>query len=272
MLTPVDIENKEFTKTFRGYDVTEVEEFMRSLVADYERLYRSNADLKEKNATLNDTIGTYRGMEETMQNAILAAQRTAEDIKKTAYERAEVIVKDAERRAAEAIGKANAAIAQLEKTYLFMQGEMNGFKAKMNALLATYMQLLSEMPERPAGSQAFQALQNAAQEEPITAPPAAPVVTEDSSLEDTNTFSMPSAKENSQGSVSSETETDVKVARKTNPLVEELLQQKKREQEAQEAPAVTKQTVDKEVPEGITSINLEDLEDFDVFSDNDDNE
>ena len=46
MLTPVDIENKEFTKTFRGYDVYEVDEYMKDLVADYEKLYRENAELK----------------------------------------------------------------------------------------------------------------------------------------------------------------------------------------------------------------------------------
>ena len=57
MLTPIDIENKEFTKAFRGYDIYEVEEFMKNRVADYEKLYRENAELKEKNAMLGDTIG-----------------------------------------------------------------------------------------------------------------------------------------------------------------------------------------------------------------------
>ena len=44
----VFVENKEFTKAFRGYDIYEVEEFMKGLVADYEKLYRDNAELKEK--------------------------------------------------------------------------------------------------------------------------------------------------------------------------------------------------------------------------------
>lgn len=48
MLTPVDIENKEFNKSFRGYDIDEVEEFLQTLVTDYEKLYRENASLKEK--------------------------------------------------------------------------------------------------------------------------------------------------------------------------------------------------------------------------------
>ncbi len=264
MLTPVDIENKEFTKAFRGYDVYEVEEFMKGLVADYEKLYRDNAELKEKNALLNEAIGNYKGMEETMQNAILVAQRTAEDTKKNAYERAETILKDAERRAAEAISKANQSIANLEKTYLGMQSEMNGFKAKMSALLSTYMQLLSEMPEK-ASSKAF---------ESITAqPPTTAEVIDEIDQQNTNTFVFPSGEEEKQedapGCVPAEplnTDTGFETERKPNPLVEELLQ-KRKEQNEDEDFSVVKQTVQTEQGETVSAINLDDLKDFDVFSD-----
>ncbi len=267
MLTPVDIENKEFTKTFRGYDIYEVEEFMKGLVADYEKLYRGNADLKEKNAMLNDTIGTYKGMEETMQNAILVAQRTAEDIKKNAYERAETIVKDAEHRAAEAISKANTAISQLEKTYLSMQSEMNSFKAKMNALLSTYMQLLSELPEKTAASRAFETLQNSAPMEPIKAAPA-PIMEEEPVSGDTNTFNLASLKkEVKMVTKIEEAEPAIEIERKPNPIVEELLQKNKVEQSQEEPISVGKQTIEKETPNEISSINLNDLKTFDVFSD-----
>lgn len=256
MLTPVDIENKEFAKAFRGYDVYEVEEFMKTLVADYEKLYRENGELKEKNAMLNEAIGSYKGMEETMQNAILVAQRTAEDIKQNAYERSETIVKDAERRAAETIDTANRAISGLEKTYLGMQREMNGFKAKMSALLSTYMQLLKEMPEQSAPS-----TQSRFEPAPApTAPPAAvPKEPEPENKEDTNTFNFsslpkepgaheaaPAAKlpeepptwtpipgtEKKKKPIASAPATGFQTERKLNPMVEELLRKKKEEQEA----------------------------------------
>ena len=262
MLTPVDIENKEFTKTFRGYDVYEVDEYMKDLVADYEKLYRENAELKEKNALLNEAIGNYKGMEETMQNAILVAQRTAEDTKKNAYERAETITKDAERRAAEIISKANQAIANLEKTYLGMQSEMNGFKAKMSALLSTYMQLLSELPEK-ASTKAFESIS-------IQAAPAQ--VVDEIDQQNTNTFVFPSTAEEKQeesapGCAPVEplaSDTGFETDRKPNPLVEELLQKRK---EQKEDFSVVKQTVQTEQGETVSAINLDDLKDFDVFSD-----
>ncbi len=146
MLTPVDIENKEFNKSFRGYDIDEVEEFLQTLVTDYEKLYRENASLKEKNAMLQETIGNYRGMEETMQNAIIAAQRTAEDIKRNAYHRAENITREAQTRANESIASADKTIQELENSYLALQGEVDAYRARMRSLLETNLKLLDDMP------------------------------------------------------------------------------------------------------------------------------
>jgi len=252
MLTPIDIENKEFTKAFRGYDIYEVEEFMKNLVADYEKLYRENAELKEKNAMLGDTIGNYKGMEETMQNAILVAQRTAEDIKQNAYERAETIVKDAQRRAAEAINNANRSIRDLEKNYLSLQSDMSGFRAKMNSLLSTYMQLLSDLPEQKEQKGALfnQVQAGLEQEEPLVR--SSDHNEPENNYENTNTFTLPSLIREPEASSSAperdakpvaEDNAEKKVApaiplrqttgldpeRKINPVVEELLR-KKREQ------------------------------------------
>ncbi len=146
MLTPIDIENKEFAKAFRGYDIDEVEEFLHVLVADYEKLYRENASLKDKNAMLQETIGSYRGMEETMQNAIMAAQKSAEDIKRNAYNRAENITREAQTRANESIASADRTIQELENSYLALQGEVDTYRARMRSILETNLKLLDEMP------------------------------------------------------------------------------------------------------------------------------
>lgn len=278
MLTPVDIENKEFTKAFRGYDIYEVEEFMKDLIADYEKLYRDNAELKEKNAVLNEAISSYKGMEETMQNAILVAQRTAEDIKQNAYERSETIIKEAERKAAEAVNNANRSISNLEKTYLNMQREMNGFKAKMNSLLSTYMQLLSDLSDKSPSP--FSTVN-------VPEVPDATAVKQASeetiAIENTHRFTLPSMmseKENEPEKIEEpivapqpEESPDFAPVHKVNPLVEELMQ-KNREQAAP-APEETKEdnfsfvkeTVEKEAAPEITSIDLEGLKNFDVFSD-----
>ncbi len=288
MLTPVDIENKEFTKAFRGYDIYEVEEFMKGLVTDYEKLYRENAELKDRNASLSETIEDYKGMKETMQNAILVAQRTAEDIKQNAYERAETIIKDAERRAAEVVDKANHSILNLEKNYLAMQREMNSFKAKMASLLSTYMQMLEDLPEQPAVNQ----FDTAPIPKPIAEAPA-PMPEEEIVSAETMVFDFPLVTEEPKAApAEAPAKEEVKVRepelitpaeetpavfnepeRKLNPVVEELLRRKREEAQAEaeaakEAPAfsVTKETIQKDGD--AVEINVDNLQAYDVFSDN----
>jgi len=46
MITPMDIRNKEFKKAFKGYKEDEVDEFLDKVIADYERIYRENGELR----------------------------------------------------------------------------------------------------------------------------------------------------------------------------------------------------------------------------------
>ena len=48
MLTPLDIHNKDFKRSFRGYDEDEIDDFLDQVVNDYEKLYRDNDKLKKE--------------------------------------------------------------------------------------------------------------------------------------------------------------------------------------------------------------------------------
>lgn len=48
MLTPMDIHNKEFTRSFRGYNEDEVDAFLDEVVNDYERLIRERDELRDQ--------------------------------------------------------------------------------------------------------------------------------------------------------------------------------------------------------------------------------
>ena len=56
MITPLDIQNKEFKKVMRGYKESEVDEFLDKVIVDYEKLYKENIELKDKIALLNEQI------------------------------------------------------------------------------------------------------------------------------------------------------------------------------------------------------------------------
>ena len=48
MITPADIENKDFSRVKRGYDMEEVDDFLDLIIVDMEKLLRENRQLKEE--------------------------------------------------------------------------------------------------------------------------------------------------------------------------------------------------------------------------------
>ncbi len=81
MLTPQDIESKEFAKAvFGGYDMAAVDEFLEQLVTDYSALYKDNMVLKGKLKVLVEKVEEYRSTEDAMRMALLTAQKMSDDM------------------------------------------------------------------------------------------------------------------------------------------------------------------------------------------------
>ena len=147
MITPVDLENKEFAKSFRGYDIDEVEAFLTELTKDYAKIYRENAALKDKNAILTDANENYKQMEETMRSAIISAQKTSEEIIKNAHDQADNIVNEAKVRAEAEYAKMDARIDELTRECVEIEGKSSLVRAKLKTVLNTYISMLDEFPE-----------------------------------------------------------------------------------------------------------------------------
>lgn len=71
MLTPLDLNNKNFSKGFRGYDTEEVDEFFAKVAKDFERLYQDNVELKDAVERVSAKLEYYQQMESTMQNTLV---------------------------------------------------------------------------------------------------------------------------------------------------------------------------------------------------------
>ncbi|HIV03480.1 MAG TPA: DivIVA domain-containing protein [Candidatus Aphodoplasma excrementigallinarum] len=145
MLTPLDIENREFKKTMGGYNRDDVEDFMSLLLVDYEKLYKENLASRDKIASLSEAVEHYKGQEETMQNAILAAQKAADSLAKTANDQADLIIREAKAKAAEIIREANAEIAKLESKYAEMKQQVESYKMRVSAIIKSQLDILDDL-------------------------------------------------------------------------------------------------------------------------------
>ena len=146
MLTPLDIENKRFSKQMmNGYSVNEVDDFLDELTLEYGKLYKENAELKEKREELDSDVGKYRNIESTLQNTLVMAQKTADEITAVAKQQAEQIIKDAEFSAKNSVEELNTQIMLKERELEDLKKQFDVYKAKMESLLISQLELLKDI-------------------------------------------------------------------------------------------------------------------------------
>lgn len=146
MLTPLDIENKKFAKQMmNGYSVEEVDDFLDELTEDYEKLYKESTENKNKLDELQENVGKYKNIENTLQNTLVMAQTAAEDMKNAAKKEAEQIVNEAQTEAKQAVAELNQEITLKKKELEDLEKQLDVYKAKMESLLISQLELLKEV-------------------------------------------------------------------------------------------------------------------------------
>ena len=145
MITPLDIENKKFSKkALNGYSTDEVDDFLDEVTVAYEKIYKEASDSKQMIEKLNNDLAKYKQMESTLQNTLLMAQSTAEDVKNVAKQQAEMIVSEAQTAAKEELLKLDAEIKLKQKELEDLQKQFDIYKAKMESLLISQLELLKD--------------------------------------------------------------------------------------------------------------------------------
>lgn len=143
MITPLDIENKKFSKkAISGYSTEEVDDFLDELTVEYEKIYKEVADSKQIIDELNAELAKYKSMESTLQNTLVMAQTTAEEVKNVAKQQADVIINEAQNAAKEELSKINSEIKMKEKELEDLDKQFDVYKAKMESLLISQLELL----------------------------------------------------------------------------------------------------------------------------------
>ena len=146
MLTPLDIESKRFSKQMmNGYSVEEVDEFLDQLTIDFETKFREAAELERRVEDLEKDLTHYRTIESTLQNTLVIAQSAADEVKNTAKAQADQIIKDAEGSARQVVENLNQEIAMKKREKDEIEKQFDIYKAKMESLLISQLELLKEM-------------------------------------------------------------------------------------------------------------------------------
>lgn len=146
-LTPMDIHNKEFERSFRGYNEDEVDQFLDNIVDEFEKMYKENMEMKERIAILMDQINQFRTMEKTLRDTLVTAQKTADEVTAVAQQKAKLILREAEEQARQIRTNANQDVVEANKEQFEIKKQIRILKMKIRTLLESQIEEIEQLAD-----------------------------------------------------------------------------------------------------------------------------
>ncbi len=140
MITPLDIQTKEFSKSVRGYKEEEVDAFLDMVTVDFERLIAENNSLKGELARLKADVEKYRGSEGAVLETLEAAKALMGDISASAEKRAAILLKNAELDAELITREARESVDKIMEESISLRNRFTVFRGKYRNLLESELE------------------------------------------------------------------------------------------------------------------------------------
>ncbi len=140
MITPLDIQNKEFSRGVRGYKEEEVDEFLDLITVDMEKLLAENAALKKQISMQGEDLEKYRGSEDKVLETLEAAKKLMGDISASAEKRAEILLKNAQLDAELIVREARENVERLTEENLNLKRRYAEFRTRYKSLLESELE------------------------------------------------------------------------------------------------------------------------------------
>lgn len=128
---------RKFNNSFPGYNKNEVNSFVKNVTTEYESMLNNLKTRDKEIETLKKELEHYKSIESTLNRAILIAEESSQNIKKTAFDESKIILEDAKKNASRII---NNALIKAEKVEM----EANNLKRQVAQYKRRYKNILEE--------------------------------------------------------------------------------------------------------------------------------
>jgi cell division initiation protein len=153
-LTPLDIHHKEFRNSLRGYSPEEVDDFLDEVADEFERMFKENIDLNEKLEVSAARVRAYSDMERTLQNTMVAAQVSADDMRARAEADAGRMISEAESKAQTIVSAALEDKQRSQNEYTRLKAAEDQFRGSFRRMLEDYLGAIVELePGSPVAAE-----------------------------------------------------------------------------------------------------------------------
>jgi len=134
-VTPLEIQNRQFSRKRRGIDPVEVEAFLALVGEEIEDLTRGRAELESRVRALEIENSDHRERERLLRDTLLSAQRASDDIRGAALKEAELIVQQAEDSSERLTHHALQRSAEIEKAIEDLKIQRTHFRLQVEKLV-----------------------------------------------------------------------------------------------------------------------------------------
>lgn len=116
----------------------------------YEAVWRERADLQDLVHELQQEVSRHREGEQAMRNALVTAERAADEMRAGASRQAELIVREAEAKSRDLVHEAYAERERVRREGAQMQAEESEFRLRLRALLGAILEAVRDHEQRLA--------------------------------------------------------------------------------------------------------------------------
>ncbi len=146
---------EKFNRVLRGYDPIEVNSFIDHIIEQVENMVNEikekDIKIKELEEQVEDTIALknrieqYEKMEDTLNRAIIMAEKTSEQIKFNAHQERETITNDAKKNASRIINEALLKAEKIDNDAEMVKRNMNILKKRLRDILESQLELVDDI-------------------------------------------------------------------------------------------------------------------------------
>ncbi|MGD9731638.1 MAG: DivIVA domain-containing protein [Desulfamplus sp.] len=141
-ITPAVIEQKEFNRRFRGFDVDEVELFLWEVAQEVESLNATINSIKDENHRLELENQGYKNREQSIQRALIHSEAVMEEMKNSAKKAAEAVVAEAEIEAEKILNRAHQRLSQLHSDISELKRQRMQIEIQISSVIESHSRLL----------------------------------------------------------------------------------------------------------------------------------
>lgn len=146
---------EKFSRTMRGYDPEEVNNFLDKVIGQVETMVNEinekDKKIKElqsmevENKALKEKLSQYERMEGTLNKAIIMAEKTSEQIKINAHNESETLIDDAKKNANRIINEALLRAEKTENEASLLKRNVTIFKKRIREIVEAQLEMVDEL-------------------------------------------------------------------------------------------------------------------------------